>query len=257
MSHGYDGAVIVARSTDPRWLSNAWLLAAGPGGPAAIVDAGAPPRPLLDAAAEHGLAVQCVLLTHHHGDHVSERAAFGAPAWMHALDAEHVPGVAAIDDGAIVACGALRLRVVHVPGHTRGQINVVAECEGETPRVFTGDTLFRGSVGGTRAPGHGTFAELRSSILDRLMTLPPETIVHAGHGDDTTIGREAERNAFVRAWRGEVPTMDEPCEAFGEPATLLLWERDYDGGHKAWVRWRDGREDTVPGSRVARASSRP
>ena len=250
MSHGYDGAVIVVRSTDPRWLSNAWLLAAGPGGPAAIVDAGAPPGPLLEAAARHALRVERVLLTHHHGDHVSERAAFGAPAWMHALDAEHVPGALAIGDGAIVACGALTLRVMHVPGHTRGQINVVASAEGETSRVFTGDTLFRGSVGGTRGPGHGTFAQLRASILDRLMALPAETIVHAGHGDDTTIGREAEHNAFVRAWRGEIPTLDASCTAWGEPATLLLWEPDYDGGRKAWVRWRDGSEDTVPGSRV-------
>jgi glyoxylase-like metal-dependent hydrolase (beta-lactamase superfamily II) len=241
--------VIVARSVDARWLSNAWLVAARPDGPAVVVDAGAPPAPLLAAAKAHRLAITHVVLTHHHGDHVGERAAFApAPCLMHALDAEHVPGVVTAEDGATLAVGALRLTLLHVPGHTRGQLNVLAESDGETPRVFTGDTLFRGSVGGTRGPGHGTFAQLRASILERILALPGETIVHPGHGEDSTVARERDANPFVLAWTGRAPTLDTPCTAFGREATLLLRERDYDGGFKAWVRWPDGTEDTVPGS---------
>ena len=68
--------------------------------------------------------------------------------------------------------------------------------------VFTGDTLFKGSVGGVRAPGHTTYADLRSSIMDTLLKLPPETRIHPGHTDPTTVADEFEHNTFVRIWRG-------------------------------------------------------
>ena len=84
------------------------------------------------------------------------------------------------------------------------------------------------------------------------MALPPETVVRPGHTDPTTVGEEWENNAFVRVWRGLDPEGDEPCTAFGDPATLVLLGDDYDGGHKAWVRWPDGRDDIVPGSQVQR-----
>jgi glyoxylase-like metal-dependent hydrolase (beta-lactamase superfamily II) len=118
--------------------------------------------------------------------------------------------------------------------------------------VFTGDTLFKNSVGGVRAPGSTSFEDLRSSIMDTLMALPPDTRVLPGHTDFTTIGQEWEHNAFVRLWRGLDEEGSEPCTALGEPATLVLWGDDYDGGHKAWVRWPDGRDDIVPGSKVQR-----
>ena len=116
--------------------------------------------------------------------------------------------------------------------------------------VFTGDTLFKGSVGGVRAPGHTTYADLKSSIMDTLLTLPPETRIHPGHTDPTTVAEELETNPFVRIWRGLDPEGDRQCVALGEPATLILLGDDYDGGHKAWVRWPDGSDDIVPGSRV-------
>ena len=244
--------MIVARSVDPRWLSNAYLVAASPGGAAMIVDAGAPPGPLLQAAREHGLRIELIVLTHHHGDHVCERAAFEpAPCAMHEAERALVPGCErALVDGEVVEVGALRATMLHVPGHTQGQLNVLVSMPGETARLFTGDTLFRGSVGGTRAPGHGTFAELRASIVERLLVLPGDTIVHPGHGEDTTVARELESNPFVRAWTGRDPQLGTPCLAMGQPATLLTWARDYDGGHKAWVRWPDSTLDILPGSRV-------
>jgi glyoxylase-like metal-dependent hydrolase (beta-lactamase superfamily II) len=116
--------------------------------------------------------------------------------------------------------------------------------------VFTGDTLFKGSVGGVRAPGHTTYADLRSSIMETLLKLPGTVRIHPGHTDPTTVADELEHNAFVRIWRGIDPEGDRPCTAGGEPATLILLGEDYDGGHKAWVRWPDGSDDIVPGSQV-------
>jgi glyoxylase-like metal-dependent hydrolase (beta-lactamase superfamily II) len=122
--------------------------------------------------------------------------------------------------------------------------------------VFTGDTLFKGSVGGVRAPGHTTFEDLKASIMDVLMALPHETVVHPGHTDPTTIGDEWEQNPFIRVWRGLDPEGDERCDVRGEAARLVLWGPDYDGGHKAWVRWDEsGRDDIVPGSVVEKAES--
>jgi hydroxyacylglutathione hydrolase len=90
--------------------------------------------------------------------------------------------------------------------------------------------------------------------MDTLLSLPRATRVHPGHTDPTTVGDELEHNRFVRIWRGEDPEGSEPCIALGEPATLILLGDDYDGGHKAWVRWPDGRDDIVPGSRVESGS---
>jgi glyoxylase-like metal-dependent hydrolase (beta-lactamase superfamily II) len=120
--------------------------------------------------------------------------------------------------------------------------------------VFTGDTLFKDSVGGVRAPGHTTYADLRDSIMGTLMELPPETVIHPGHAEDTSVAREWEDNAFIRVWRGLDPQGSQPCTALGQPATLVLLGADYDGGTKAWVRWQDGSDDIVPGSQVRPAS---
>ena len=72
-------------------------------------------------------------------------------------------------------------------------------------QVFTGDTLFKGSVGGVRAPGSTSYEDLKESIMGTLVKLPPETIVRPGHTDPTTIGDELENNAFIRVWRGPGP----------------------------------------------------
>ena len=116
--------------------------------------------------------------------------------------------------------------------------------------VFTGDTLFRNSVGGVRAPGHTSYTDLRDSIMGTLMELPPETVIYPGHAAPTTVGQEWECNSFIRVWRGLDPEGAEPCTAMGQPAMLVLLGSDYDGGTKAWVRWPDGSDDIVPGSRV-------
>ena len=122
--------------------------------------------------------------------------------------------------------------------------------DGDGAAVFTGDTLFRGSVGGVRAPGHTTYQALKDSIMGTLMELPSHTEIRPGHSGPTTVGREWEDNAFIRIWRGLDKEGSQACVALGEPATLILLGPDYDGGHKAWIRWPDGADDIVPGSRV-------
>jgi glyoxylase-like metal-dependent hydrolase (beta-lactamase superfamily II) len=114
--------------------------------------------------------------------------------------------------------------------------------------VFTGDTLFTGSVGGTQ----DAFDDLRRSVMDVLMGLPPELVVYPGHSEETTIGREWKENPFVRVWRGAEAEGTERCHVAGAEATLVVWGTDYDGGGKAWVRFQDGRDAIVGGSRVIR-----
>jgi glyoxylase-like metal-dependent hydrolase (beta-lactamase superfamily II) len=153
-----------------------------------------------------------------------------------------------MEPGAAIESGALTIEPLHTPGHTAGMLSLLVE----RTDVFTGDTLFKGSVGGVRAPGHTTYADLKHSIMETLLKLPPPTRIHPGHTDPTTVSDELEHNPFVRIWRGADPEGQEPCTAMGQPATLILLAEDYDGGHKAWVRWPDGSDDIVPGSQVQR-----
>jgi glyoxylase-like metal-dependent hydrolase (beta-lactamase superfamily II) len=155
-----------------------------------------------------------------------------------------------MEPGQTIETGALRIEPIHTPGHTAGMLSLLFDGTD----VFTGDTLFKGSVGGVRAPGSTTYADLKSSIMDKLLKLPRQTRIHPGHTDPTTVADELEHNGFVRIWRGVDSEGDEQCTAMGEDATLILLGDDYDGGHKAWIRWPDGSDDIVPGSRVQRAA---
>jgi hydroxyacylglutathione hydrolase len=238
--------MIIERSMQQDWLSNAYLVGDEENGKAVVIDSGGPSGPLLEAAERHGLDVELLLLTHHHMDHVAENGVWkserGVEILAHPIEAALMDDVdRTIKPGETVEVGT--------PGHTAGMLNFVVNGSD----VFTGDTLFKGSVGGVRAPGSTSFADLKHSIMDVLMKLPHETTVHPGHTDPTTIGDEWESNAFVRLWRGLDEEGKEACTVEGRDATLVLWAPDYDGGNKAWVRWSDGRDDIVPGSRVERA----
>ena len=237
------------------WLSNAYLVADEPGGHGVIIDSGGPSKPLLEAIEQHSLTVEHLLLTHHHHDHVAENHVFkerlGVEILAHPLEAEHLMDVdRTIEPGdEVLAVGKLSIGALHTPGHTAGMLSFLVDGSD----IFTGDTLFRGSVGGVKAPGSTSFGDLKSSVMDVLMALPQETRVHPGHTDPTTVGREWEENAFVRVWRGLDEEGGEPCSVWDQPATLILWGDDYDGGHKAWVRWQEsGEDDIVPGSQVRR-----
>ena len=217
--------MLVKRSLHPRYLSNAYLVADAEGGAALYVDSGAPLEPLLAAAGEWGVEPELVLRTHSHEDHVEHEGELGLPVRT---------------DG--VEVGGLRVEALPTPGHSDDMVAFVVNGEA----VFTGDTLFKDSVGG------GDFERIRRSVMEILMKLPPETRVLPGHTDETTIGREWDDNPFVRVWRGLDPEGTEQVRVGGEDATLIVWSPDYDGGGKAWVRFADGRDAIVGGSRVER-----
>jgi len=271
--------MVVERSSNPQFVSNTYLIADGVGGPGLFVDAGGPVAPLISAAQEQGISPTHVLLTHHHHDHVCDLAAL-RKRWprlkvlIHPLEldglGEEAGPVQAVEAGEVLRFGTLEVRPLRTPGHTAGMLSfLISDPAGASGRrhtvsaapggftggeavVFTGDTLFAGSVGGVRAPGHTTYTDLRDSIMGTLMELPPDTVIYPGHADSTTVAREWEHNPFIRIWRGVDSEGDEPCTALGEPATLVLSTPDYDGGTKAWVRWPSGEDDIVPGSRVSR-----
>jgi hydroxyacylglutathione hydrolase len=238
--------VLVERSMSDDFLTNTYLVAAASGGPGFLVDAGGPMDPLFELAERESIELTHVLLTHHHHDHVC------------ALDDVKLryPDIAVLahpdepidaEPFAPLRIGGLAVDALHTPGHTAGMLNFTVPGH-----VFTGDTLFKHSIGGVRAAGSSGYADIKTSIMDRLMSLDPATEVHPGHTDPTTIGEEWEHNAFIRVWRGLDAEGDEQVKVFGERATLIVWGDDYDGGHKAWVRWTDGRDDIVPGSQVRR-----
>jgi len=249
--------VLLERSVSSPWLSNTYLVADDHGINAVLIDAGGPVEPLLQTVDQQRYVLTHVLLTHHHHDHVAEldeviSYAPDVQVLIHPVERELVPqATGTLQPGQIVTSGGLRIEALATPGHTLGMLSLLVNGTD----VFTGDTLYKGSVGGVRAPGHTSFEDLRASIMETLLALPPQTHIRAGHTDATTVEQELETNPFVRLWRGLDAEGTEQCEAFGKPATLILWADDYDGGHKAWVRWPDGSDDIVPGSQVTRAAA--
>jgi hydroxyacylglutathione hydrolase len=193
----------------------------------------------------------------------------------HAAEPGPAAGMGSIEAGKTLRFGALEVRPLHTPGHTAGMLSFLV---GERPEpdhvsparaartaslgglggaglvVFTGDTLFKNSVGGVRAPGHTTYTDLRDAIMGTLMELPGDTVIYPGHSEQTTVAREWDNNSFIRIWRGLDAEGTQPCTALGQPAVLVLLGADYDGGTKAWVRWEDGKDDIVPGSQVQQIS---
>jgi glyoxylase-like metal-dependent hydrolase (beta-lactamase superfamily II) len=153
---------------------------------------------LLDAANEHErllelcerLGVRSVLETHGHWDHIQAVPAVREAGYSVAVtsqDAAMLDGYDEIlQDESVIEVGDLRLHTIHTPGHTPG--SMCFRLEG-VPLLFSGDTLFPGGPGATKFEG-GDFPQIIESIDRKLFTLPPDTMVLPGHGDDTTIGTE-------------------------------------------------------------------
>jgi hydroxyacylglutathione hydrolase len=224
--------MLVEKSTHPDWLSNAFLIA-DEGGPAVFVDSGADVAPLIEAVERWEVTPVAILRTHSHHDHVVNEDEL---ARRYAIPVLAEPGEWRWDD--------LRVQALATPGHSDDGLSFVIADE----VVATGDTLFRDAVGG------GDVAAVRRSVMEVLLELPDATRVLPGHADETTIGRERRENPFIRVWSGAVEEGSERVQVGGRDATLIVWSPDYDGNGKAWVRYDDGEEATVGGSRVERST---
>ena len=161
---------------------------------------------LLEKAAERGLAIEKILLTHSHWDHIADahplKVKTGAPLYVHSLDAKNVehPGSDGIplycpihpaipdhflNEGDLIAIGRLTLEVIHSPGHSPGRVCFYLR---EQALLISGDTLFKGSIGTLHLPT--AQPSLMWGSLEKLSRLPPDTRVIPGHGGDTSIGKE-------------------------------------------------------------------
>jgi hydroxyacylglutathione hydrolase len=248
--------LIVERTENPQWLSNAYLVADGAGGKGVLIDGNDDLGPLLERAEQDGIEITHILITHPHADHIAGLAAArerlgGVPMVAHAEALAEIEDEVSetIADGETLSTGGLEIEAISTPGHASGHVAFLVNGSD----VFTADVLFKGTVGGTMAPGASGIDDLRASVM-KLMELHPETAVHPGHREPSTIGEERESNPFVRIWRGEEETGEEDVTVWGRPATLKLWAPDYDGGNKAWIVFGDdGTEAIVGGSQVERA----
>lgn len=174
--------------------NNVWVV--GDDEAVVVLDAAHDPDPIVEAVG--GRRALMIIATHGHNDHIDAAVELAdrlhAPVAIHPddlmlWDSVH-PGRSpdlALSDGQTIDVGATRLRVLHTPGHTPGGVCVELERQ---RIVFSGDTLFRGGPGAT-GRSFSDFPTIVESIRTRLLVLDPGTVVHPGHGDDTTIGAEA------------------------------------------------------------------
>jgi len=186
-------------------------------GEAVVIDPGDEVERVQEILTRHGLKVKYIVATHAHIDHVAGieklQRASGAAVLMHEGDLPlyqnlavqaawlgvRPPGMVEVDqflrEGDALRWGSLQLEVLHTPGHSPGSLSL--HLPGEHRRIFSGDTLFQGSIGRTDLWG-GSFDQILRSIQETLLRFPDETPVYPGHGPTTTIGEERECNPFLR-----------------------------------------------------------
>jgi glyoxylase-like metal-dependent hydrolase (beta-lactamase superfamily II) len=193
---------------------NCWVIGNRRTGEAICIDPGDQPDEILAMARDMGVTIKAIANSHAHVDHIlgvrGVQNATGAKFYMHAGEAPIAAGAAQTalmltgqeaeappdadflpEDGDIVEVDGLRLTVIHTPGHTPGSLSYYTDG-----LLFSGDTLFAGSIGRTDLPG-GDYEQEMASIVDKLLLLPDETVVLPGHMMETKIGVEKQMNPFV------------------------------------------------------------
>ncbi|HEX2849139.1 MAG TPA: MBL fold metallo-hydrolase [Acidimicrobiales bacterium] len=213
----------------PLWVAstNAWIVSAqGAGGECVLVDAPPDPAAILDRLAVRGLRLVALLTTHGHVDHVGGIGSVvratdaGLPVHIHELDRHMLldpvgtngrfgryleeaeidvrpPEVVVdVDDGQRVSGAGMTFTALHTPGHTRGSTCFLLEVDGEPPMLFSGDHLFKGSIGRFDLPG-GSYEQLMASMAEKILPLDDDVEVLPGHGDRTTIAYERRTNPFL------------------------------------------------------------
>jgi len=205
--------LVVTPLVNGRFVENCWLVGDAATREAVLIDPGEEPERFLAAVHSGGWTLTAVWLTHAHIDHVlgipAVKEATGVPVLLHPADRPLYDGVAAqaqwmgfeapalpapdgvLTPGETLTVGGLRFAVRHTPGHSPGSVSFVGHG-----RIFGGDVLFRESIGRTDLPG-GDYFSLMRTIHGEFLRLPDATIVHSGHGPDTTIGAERRDNPFL------------------------------------------------------------
>jgi hydroxyacylglutathione hydrolase len=216
----------------PLWLAqtNAWIVAPdGPGGECVLIDAPPDPSSILQRIAHHELKLVALLSTHGHVDHVGgvtevvkaqpdpsavpvhihdldkhmlldpvgSSGGFGRYLEQAGLDVRPVEVIEGIDDGEVIKGAGLRFTALHTPGHTQGSVCFRLDVEGERPILFSGDHLFKGSIGRFDLPG-GSYEALMGSMAEKILPLDDDIPVLPGHGETTTIGWEKRTNPFLQ-----------------------------------------------------------
>jgi len=204
---------MIKRIVTPGMGANCYLVSCEKTNNAFIVDPGAGSKTILNAVKENRMDISLIILTHGHFDHIGAveflRKELKAKVAIHKKDAEMLtnpeknlsrfmgmdislsPADILLEDNEKVMIGELEVQVLHTPGHTPGSICLLTE-----QGLFSGDTLFAGSIGRTDFPG-GSMSQLLQSIKERLLVLNDDTQVFPGHEAMTTIGKEKRMNPFI------------------------------------------------------------
>lgn len=196
------------------FAENCWIVGSRRTGEAIAIDPGDQPQEILALAKDMGVKIKMIANSHAHIDHIlgvrGVQEATGAKFLLHPGDVEIARSAASgaarmlgmqveeppdpdalLSDGDVVEVEGVKLTALHTPGHTPGSLSYYTEG-----MLFSGDTLFQGSIGRTDLPG-GDYGQEMSSIVDRLLELPDETVVLPGHMQETKIGLERQTNPFV------------------------------------------------------------
>jgi len=197
--------------------SNCYIVYSEAGADAVVIDPGADAAAILRRLSKLGLTVTHIVNTHGHADHIGANGAVkeafpAARIMVHGRDAhmlrDPVANLSAafgyradspeadhlLEGNTSFEAAGVTFNVEHVPGHSPGSVVLVPQVE--PPAVFSGDTLFSGTVGRTDFPG-GNMGLLISGVREKILSLPDETVVYPGHGDITTVGVEKRGNVYV------------------------------------------------------------
>jgi len=196
------------------YQANCYVITDEATGFAAVLDPGGDFEELKQYLEANKLQVKYIILTHAHGDHIGAlpelKEYSGAPICVHSQDNEmlkdsrknltsvmgykrvEMEGDMLLEGREVLELGNTKLEVIHTPGHTKGGICIHTENE-----LFSGDTIFAHSIGRTDLEG-GSYDEIINSIINKLMVLPDDTVIHPGHGGPTTVKEERDNNPFLQ-----------------------------------------------------------
>lgn len=176
---------------------------------ACIIDPGGGVAEAKKLLHEKGFTLEFIINTHGHCDHIAANGHFNAPVYIHRLDKDFLKdpeknmssffifkivsphATRLLEDGETIELGKLKLKVMHTPGHTPGSVSI-----GLNEVIFTGDALFKGSIGRTDF-AYGDEEALIEGIREKLLPHSDDTIIYPGHGDSSTIGEERRNNPFL------------------------------------------------------------